>query len=188
MPGGTTYSAVCAGNDITVALDASGFAWCWGWGLFGQIGDNTNNNRNVPTSSAGARAYTAITCDDGVHAIDFFGNTWGWGSPYSGDGTTNSYQVPTAASMPGVAFTDLVDGGVRTFALDASGQAWGWGVNNAGQVGDNTVITPRLIPTAVIMPSGQTKFTAITASISTGAALSVGSPRLGAMNIGSLVL
>ncbi|MCL2814558.1 MAG: S-layer homology domain-containing protein [Oscillospiraceae bacterium] len=41
------------GNAHTVALDFNGNIWAWGWNNYGQVGDGTSTDRNVPVQITG---------------------------------------------------------------------------------------------------------------------------------------
>jgi len=62
-----------------------GSLWCWGSNGFGQLGDGTNEARDIPTRIGSALNWAAIaagkyhTC-----AIETDGSLWCWGSNYSG--------------------------------------------------------------------------------------------------------
>jgi alpha-tubulin suppressor-like RCC1 family protein len=50
LPGGSTFTHLTALVNHTCALDSSGFAYCWGWNVGGQLGDNSDTNRDLPTA------------------------------------------------------------------------------------------------------------------------------------------
>jgi alpha-tubulin suppressor-like RCC1 family protein len=53
VAGGRFFSQVSAGKSHTCARTSAGVAFCWGTNEFGQLGDGTTTNRNVPTRVAG---------------------------------------------------------------------------------------------------------------------------------------
>ena len=58
---GQQLRGVSAGRDHACALDPSGFAKCWGWGLYGQLGQGSSVSMSVfPAQVTGGRSYRAI--------------------------------------------------------------------------------------------------------------------------------
>src|ERR1017187_1303887 len=45
---GKTLVQIAAGYENTCALDSTGTAYCWGADRYGQLGDGTTSNSNVP--------------------------------------------------------------------------------------------------------------------------------------------
>jgi alpha-tubulin suppressor-like RCC1 family protein len=43
---------ITAGYLHTCAIDGGGLAYCWGWNLYGQLGDGSNTNKNAPVAVA----------------------------------------------------------------------------------------------------------------------------------------
>lgn len=41
--------AIDAGNDFSLAIKSDGTLWAWGWNPYGQLGDGTTENKNIPT-------------------------------------------------------------------------------------------------------------------------------------------
>src|SRR6185295_17295771 len=61
------YSSIASGgihgasdSSTSCAIRNGGTAACWGYGLFGQIGDGMSLNRNVPTAVTGLTDATQI--------------------------------------------------------------------------------------------------------------------------------
>ena len=46
--GGVSFAAVSPGDRYTCGVTAAGAAYCWGWNLYGQLGDGTTINRLTP--------------------------------------------------------------------------------------------------------------------------------------------
>lgn len=58
---GQALHGVSAGVQHACALDANNQAWCWGWGLYGQLGQGSSVSvAATPQQVTGARAYRAI--------------------------------------------------------------------------------------------------------------------------------
>jgi len=52
MPVGKTFVRLAAGDNHTCGLTSTGEAFCWGLNSRGQLGDNSQTNRSVPTAVA----------------------------------------------------------------------------------------------------------------------------------------
>ncbi len=153
--------ALAAGHEFALALCDDGQIAGWGSNSFGQLGDNTTTQRNVPvladrggvlagktvTAIAAGVAHSLARLSDGTLAA--------WGSNASGvlgDGTTTNRRVPVLINLSGVlagkTVTDMEGGGSHTLAVCSDGTLAAWGRNQAGEVGDITTTT-RLLPVLV---------------------------------------
>ena len=151
---GGPWSALAAGGLHTCGLDRSldDRVRCWGGNAFGQLGDGTGIDSNVPVEAVGGR-FTAIASGAG-HSCGLGRNSGGWAWCWGlgnagqiGDGTTLSAFVPVAAAGARQ-YSAISAGGGHVCARAATG-LWCWGDNTAGQLGDGTTTT-RLVPTAVL--------------------------------------
>jgi Regulator of chromosome condensation (RCC1) repeat len=52
--------AIAGGGDHTCALTDDGAVACWGWNVFGQLGDGTTTERHTPTAVTGFGPHTAL--------------------------------------------------------------------------------------------------------------------------------
>ena len=158
MPGGVTFTSVSAGLDHSLALDASGAAWAWGFGSDGQLGNGAGDHRNVPVSVSmpAATVFTSLAAGN-THslAIDGAGTGWAWGSGDAGQlgyGSRGGRFAPVPVSMPsGRTFRTLAAGGAFSLALDGRADAWAWGRGADGRLGTGSV-ADQLLPDAVTMP------------------------------------
>jgi alpha-tubulin suppressor-like RCC1 family protein len=87
-------------SNGTVAIKTDGSLWAWGYNGWGDLGDGTAHNSNVPVSIGDSNDLVTVSLRaDQTIAIRSDGSirTWGrnnWGQ--IGDGTTEARYVPTA--------------------------------------------------------------------------------------------
>jgi alpha-tubulin suppressor-like RCC1 family protein len=152
-------SAVRAGHYHSCVLALGGSVKCWGYNLYGQLGDGTLTDRPTPiavsglttgvTALAGGYRHTcAVTARGGLQC-------WGYnGYGQVGDGSTTTRSLPTwvRGLMPGAstvaasithACRITIDGGVRC-----------WGNNVDGDLGDGTTAYKRFPTNVTGLTSG----------------------------------
>jgi len=146
-----TLVAVAVGSSHSLALCSDGTIAAWGNDIYGQLGDGTNNNSNVPVAVMtngvlGGKTVVAIAagfnhslalCSDGTMAA------WGFNSyGQLGNGTTTSSNVPLAVTTTGALWNKTVvavaAGYNHSLARCADGTVVTWGNNAYGQLGNNS--------------------------------------------------
>jgi len=131
---GKTLTQISAGDGETCALDTVGTAYCWGLNEYGNLGNGTTTNSDVPVAvdTSGALAGKTLThiSAGGEHvcALDTSGVAYCWGENESGDlgdGATADSDVPVAIDTSGVlngkTLTQISADEEHTCALDTSG-------------------------------------------------------------------
>ena len=179
-PAGVTFTAIAAGSRTSAALSTDGQIYTWGFNYYGALGNGTTSTTNpnysttpgLATSPAGV-TFTDVEAGDGSFiAIGDDGNSYGWGQgQYTpiGDGTTNSYSVPTKISMPAgvnLAKLDSSVNGYHWIAQGTDGLTYVWGSNTSeppsggsgtdvtGQLGNDSG-EQLLQPTVLTLPTCQ---------------------------------
>lgn len=165
----TSVTAISAGYNFSLALK-EGTVYAWGKNDFGQLGDGTKENQNVPVRvENGAMVNTGVTAIDAGanHSIALKdGSVYTWGNNSNGqlgDGTNENRNTPVKVENGGMGNTDVsvisaVEGG-HTFAIK-NGTVYAWGKNAFGQLGDGTM-KESLTPVKVV--DGEMKNTGVTA-------------------------
>jgi alpha-tubulin suppressor-like RCC1 family protein len=153
VSGGLAFRQVSAGMNHTCGTTTGSKAYCWGYGSYGALGNGTTYNRFAPRAVSGTRSYSRVfasayhTC-----GLTTARQAYCWGTNNNGqlgDGTTIKRLSPVAVKG-GLLFAQLGSRGYHTCAVTATaGVGYCWGLNTAGQVGDATTTSPRLVPTRV---------------------------------------
>lgn len=163
---------VYAGHYFAFAVSSTGRIFSWGQNNYGQLGNGTNQNKNLPQD---VTSFFGIYEPESVQSIELgaeFGlmlssdnrvivwgcNTFG----QLGDGTTQNRYSPidiTANLSLGVgeAVTKIAVGGWHSSAYTSDNRLFTWGRNDYGQLGDSTFVQ-KTLPTditsnLVLLPS-----------------------------------
>jgi alpha-tubulin suppressor-like RCC1 family protein len=154
-----------------LALSSDGSLLAWGANNGGSLGDGTVTNRSAPVNvcTVGAAApcslangnslrnVSTMTGGSGIvsagYAVMSDGSVAAWGSNSSGqigDGTFTNRLVPVGVPWLASNVIAISAGGAFVVALKADGSVLAWGANDVGQLGDGTVYTANLTPSAVL--------------------------------------
>jgi hypothetical protein len=150
-------AAVAAGLDHTCALTTGARMFCWGYNLFGQVGDGSGSEFVLaPAPVAGLGSVIAGIAVGGEHtvAVTEAGGVLSWGLNHVGqlgDGTTIDRPLPTAittgyeAPLPHVVPVDLQGAGFSNTVVfrGVTGQWFVYGSSDVftfGQAGDIPVV------------------------------------------------
>lgn len=137
----------------TCALTTSGGVKCWGSNRYGQLGDETNDNRWAPADVHGLATAVQAIAAGGYHtcALTTAGGVKCWGlNDYGqlGDSTTISRTSPVDVRGLTSGVRAISAGLLHTCALTTIGGVKCWGANYDGQLGDGTDVA-RPIPVDV---------------------------------------
>jgi alpha-tubulin suppressor-like RCC1 family protein len=132
VAGALRFASLAAGADATCGLTTSGSAFCWGI-----IGNETTNQRRVPTRVETAATFTQFAVGFHTCALASSGDTYCWGINSLGQlglGDTLPRTVPTPIAGS-IRFVMLASGSYHACGLTRSGDAYCWGRNGEGQLG-----------------------------------------------------
>lgn len=179
VAGDHRFASLTAGFRFTCALTATGAAYCWGHGDWGQLGTTALEGCNyaglvsacstTPTRVEGDVALATITT--GVNhtcARTDVGESFCWGENGQGQlGTGSSSGAPTPVRVStGQPLAVVSAGAFHTCGISVHGQALCWGQNASGELGTGSSGDP--IPSPAPLAGGDRGFVAIHAGGGSG--------------------
>jgi alpha-tubulin suppressor-like RCC1 family protein len=164
LPSGATITAIAGGGFSFLALGSDGTVWAWGDNKYGELGNGTTTDSNIPVqvNLPNGVTITAIAAgEEDSFALASNGTVWAWGDNIYGqlgDGAfTNSdtpVDTPVQVSLHGeLTITAIAAGFAGSLALASNGTVWAWGF---------AMYSDSSTPVQVSLPSGVT-ITAIAA-------------------------
>ena len=137
------WRKIDAGDQHSLAIDASGTLWAWGNNTFGQLGDGTNNTSLSPIQIGTATNWTVISAGtDHSMALDSSNILYTWGNNTNGqlgDGTNTASNVPIPISFASDGTVSLYiaisAGQTHSLAIKNDNTLRSTGFNNQGQLG-----------------------------------------------------
>lgn len=181
MPSGVIFTKISTNSNYTCALANDASIYCWGNGIYGQLGNGTSDMVNIPTKVVmpnGIQFKSIVTSEDFSCALDSLGEIYCWGYGAAGrlgNGNNLNVNIPTKVVMPlGILFHQISIGSNSGCGLGDNMSSYCWGGGTNGKIG-NGANNNVFIPTLSLMPSG-IEFSTIMASQYTNCAItSVGS-------------
>lgn len=175
VAGGLTFASVTAGGGHSCGVTNSGAAYCWGYDIYGQLGDSSLfGQRNTPVAVVGGLTFAYLTAGF-MHTCGLTASgavyCWGLAGAALGDGQSHSIcpghgsfvDAPCSKSpvivAGGLTFAHVSAGRTHTCGVSDAGTAYCWGENSSGQLGDGST-TQRPTPVAV---AGGLTFSGLTA-------------------------
>ncbi len=160
-----TWVKIAARGDHSLGIKSDGTLWAWGINNYGQLGDGTTINSNIPVQVGTATDWVGIAAGQ-LHSLGLKadGTAWAWGINTSGElGTTSTANSNTPVLVSMLAGITAVAGGYsHSLFLKSDGTVWATGRNLEGQLGDNTIVSKR----QPIQVSGLSNVAAISAGAS----------------------
>lgn len=152
-PAGSLASAVSVPDFVhvtnglihTCGLTPDNRVFCWGYNLYGQLGDGTKTDRHLPRLVAGGLHFKAVsagaflTCGIG---LDDKAYCWGDNRHGAvGDGTSQATRLKPTAVAGGRRFRQLRAGGDHVCAVTFDDVVFCWGNNSVDELGAPTPTT-----------------------------------------------
>lgn len=136
--------AIATGGEHSCAITQGNAVWCWGFGVYGQLGDGYKENRAEPVATMRLGGNAAELALGSIHscALTLDGEVHCWGSNEVGQlGVGSNIQGRPAPLLvvdlgPGV--KAIAAGTFHSCALTAAGGVKCWGQNGAHELGDGT--------------------------------------------------
>ena len=170
MPAGVHFRQISSGlHHVCATTTTQQAVYCWGRNTYGQLGNGTTTDSNVPVavtvpSTLGAPSWDAESIDLGVAytCVTSVHGTYCWGANdvgQLGNGTNTDSSIPVLVQVPNAAgtttpeiFGQITAGSVHTCAVAQSEWAFCWSRNAYGMLGDGTTTDSPLIPVRVVQP------------------------------------
>ena len=146
----TDAISLSSGNSHSCVVRRGGKVSCWGYNLFGQLGNATTNEAPFPVDAIGIDNAVAVSCGSTFTcALLTTGKVSCWGDNSNGalgDGTTIDRTTPALVLEldDAVAITTAMQ---HACAVLKSGGVKCWGTNTDGQLGNGTT-TKSYVPVA----------------------------------------
>lgn len=147
--GGLRWRRVHAGFSHTCGATTDDRGYCWGEGVYGQIGDGTNTTRAKPTVVAGGLSFRDVRPGSGFIApsgepLPDLGYSCGvttgdraycWGVAALSLGHDDISGSLTPIEVIGRHFRSVTPGALHTCGVNPYDAAFCWGYNDSGQLG-----------------------------------------------------
>jgi alpha-tubulin suppressor-like RCC1 family protein len=131
------------GGDHTAIIAEDGTVWTFGKNTYGQLGNNSTTDSNIPVQVVVDTFGTALTGAFSVSCGSLYtavlkndGTVWTFGRNSSGQLGTGGYVSTTIAAPTGMGdIKALACGGDHTMVLKEDGRVFGCGTNSSGHLG-----------------------------------------------------
>lgn len=162
---GLEFHSISAGYTHSCGVSNEGFAYCWGDGGQGALGNGASEISQYPKRVLGSYAFVAIAAGgDFSCALDATGDVYCWGNARTVPGWPAISKAPrkVTVSTPARAITA---GRRHACILDREHRAWCWGWNVDGETGTGSGgVHVSMIPEPALVSTTE-RFSAISAGL-----------------------
>ena len=153
--------SVVRGYNQTLILHSDGSVSAFGENKYGQLGDGTTDNRDIPVKPALSNIVQIASGASFSLAVDSDGRVWSWGRNNDGQlglgmSDSDAHPSPTQVTI-NEPIEAVIAGKAHVLALARSGTVYGWGLNFSSQIGmydrDNVdpdwpkeIVSPKKLP------------------------------------------
>jgi alpha-tubulin suppressor-like RCC1 family protein len=139
---GTQWTRVkgSSARNGAYGFKTDGSLWVWGYGQFGEHGQNNRINYSSPIQIPGPWSFFNNT-NYVSGGIKTDGTLWMWGYNFGGSHAQNGPSISRSspALVPGTEWESM-SASYHSGAIKTDGSLWLWGQNNNGQLGQNSVV------------------------------------------------
>lgn len=136
----TNWIEIAVGYSHILGKKSDSTIWSWGQNNWGQLGDGTFLNKNIPTQIGVNSKWLDVISNLDANTsfgLKSDGTLWAWGDNNSGVFGNNTY---TSSNIPIQIGLDtnwhiVVTGSDHTLAIKKDGTLWAWGNSVLGQLG-----------------------------------------------------
>jgi len=168
-----TFRQITNGALHSCGVTTDNVAYCWGWGTFGQLGndslavaDDGTYDRDIyvrrPSPVAGGLRFREVVASwEYSCGVTTDSRAYCWGSNLFnqlGDGTDRRYVARPVAVVGGLRFLEVRPGGGFVCGVTTDHQIYCWGFNELGELGDGT----RMSRTSPVLVAGNHKWRTVT--------------------------
>jgi alpha-tubulin suppressor-like RCC1 family protein len=147
--GGTNWKQVSAGgrlsggDNVIAAVKTDGTLWTWGYGYFGQLGNNAQDDMSTPvTTFAGGTDWAQVSIGLNTIAVKNNGSLYVFGySKTLGINYIDFINTPITTFAGGTNWKQVSAGFSYTSAIKTDGTLWTWGSGSTLGVGSNTSVS-----------------------------------------------
>ncbi len=143
----------------TAAIKTDGSLWMWGYNVFGQLGDGTNEDKATPVKVMDGVASASLGAET-TAAIKKDGSLWTWGNYECGVVGNEQVESRNTPAMLAAGIADVCVGSNHTLAVGTDGALSTWGFNEKGELGDGSSglnqdrYVPAIVMDGVALPNG----------------------------------
>jgi alpha-tubulin suppressor-like RCC1 family protein len=141
----TGVTTIEAGDNHACAVTSDHIVYCWGSNAFGQLGDGTTTDNNIPVEVQGISGWVLNVAAGWGHTCvqDYDHNVKCWGNNEYGqvgsESNGDDFLFPVSVTGLRYSVNEISTDGMQSCVLTISKDILCWGDNRMGQLGDGTM-------------------------------------------------